>query len=577
MFDITQYRVAIGCFLFRQSIRKLRSDFIFWSSVAPGYIYLWFHAKWLLARAGDIESNPGPPYNNNNITLASLNVRSLTSPTGNSVSKLDLINLHCSSNSIDIIGLCETWLDDSIHNNDILIPGYLPPLRRDRNRHGGGVAVYIGDTLNAKRCPLLEPDSGEFICIDLYDNFSYYMICFFYRPSNTPVADFTDGISFILSRAEAAAFSNFFFLGDSNSKNKAWCSSDNTCPAGKNLKLFFADSNCIQIIDSPTRFSAFSHSCIDHIFTNMSSHIITDSGVLPRDVCFDHSPVFVNIRLNSNIKNKSYKRKVWNFKNADFDKSRTTLQNISWNDILSINDVNETTSIFMENIIKAAEACIPRYDITVRPKDKPWFSGDLRRLIRRRNIMFHRWRREPDNLRLRHFYVELRNFMLQKQGHPKLSTNLFQKLNEINLSNSKSWWHTCKTLMNKKPVINSPLSINGELISDNLKKADLFNDHFIKQSSIDESNVRIPYLPRFCNTNIPTETVESSEVFKILNTTNINKATGPDQIGNRILKESSPVLAEPLSKLFNILICSGIFPSSWKRAHMSFLYIKVVI
>ena len=51
-------------------------------------------------------------------------------------------------------------------------------------------------------------------------------------------------------------------------------------------------------------------------------------------------------------------------------------------------------------------------------------------------------------------------------------------------------------------------------------------------------------------------------------TLNINKATGPDQIGNRILKESSRVLAEPLSKLFNICIRSGIFPSSWKRAHV---------
>ena len=101
----------------------------------------------------------------------------------------------------------------------------------------------------------------------------------------------------------------------------------------------------------------------------MSSHIITDSGVLPRDVRFDHSPVFVNIRLNSNIKKKAYK-KVWNFKNADFDKFRTTLQNISYNKILSKNDVNETTSIFMENIIKAAEACILRYDITVRPKER---------------------------------------------------------------------------------------------------------------------------------------------------------------------------------------------------------------
>ena len=101
--------------------------------------------------------------------------------------------------------------------------------------------------------------------------------------------------------------------------------------------------------------------------------------------------------------------------------------------------------------------------------------------------------------------------------------------------------------MDKKHIINSPLSINGELISDNLKKANLFNDYFIKQSSIDKFNVRIPYLPRFCNTNIPTKTVESSKVFKILNILNINKATGPDQIGNRILKESSRVLAEPLS------------------------------
>ena len=52
----------------------------------------------------------------------------------------------------------------------------------------GGVAVYIGDTLNAKSCPLLEPDSDEFIRIDLYDHI-------FYRPPNTPIADFIDGIS----------------------------------------------------------------------------------------------------------------------------------------------------------------------------------------------------------------------------------------------------------------------------------------------------------------------------------------------------------------------------------------------
>ena len=126
--------------------------------------------------------------------------------------------------------------------------------------------------------------------------------------------------------------------------------------------------------------------------------------------------------------------------------------------------------------------------------------------------------------------------------------------------------------MDKKHIINSPLSINWQLISDNLKKRDLFNNYFIKQSSIGESNVRIPYLPCFCNTNIPTKTVKSSEVLKKLNTLNINKTTEPHQIANRILTESSRVLAEPLPKLFNICIRSGIFPSAWKRAHVTFLH-----
>ena len=69
------------------------------------------------------------------------------------------------------------------------------------------MAVYIGDTLNTKRCPLLEPNIGEFICLDLHDSLSHHLICF-HRLPNTLIADFIDVIYFILSRAEALVFSN---------------------------------------------------------------------------------------------------------------------------------------------------------------------------------------------------------------------------------------------------------------------------------------------------------------------------------------------------------------------------------
>ena len=41
------------------------------------------------------------------------------------------------------------------------------------------------------------------------------------------------------------------------------------------------------------------------------------------------------------------------------------------------------------------------------------------------------------------------------------------------------------------------------------------------------------------------------------------KAPGPDKIRNEMLKAGIPFLKAALSKLFNIILQSGFFPSSW--------------
>ena len=73
----------------------------------------------------------------------------------------------CSITSLDIFGISETWLDNSITDDQILLPGFLQPIRKDRRRDGGGVAVYISENVAAERCPLIEPTSGEYICIEV--------------------------------------------------------------------------------------------------------------------------------------------------------------------------------------------------------------------------------------------------------------------------------------------------------------------------------------------------------------------------------------------------------------------------
>ena len=45
-------------------------------------------------------------------------------------------------NSIQFNSICETFLDDNVADNEIYIDGYTV-VKKNRNRHGGGVLLYI--------------------------------------------------------------------------------------------------------------------------------------------------------------------------------------------------------------------------------------------------------------------------------------------------------------------------------------------------------------------------------------------------------------------------------------------------
>ena len=98
----------------------------------------------ILLLAGDVAEDPGPQMENNvkNLSICHINAQSM-------FNKLDLIAVELSS--YDIITVSETCLDATISNTDLLLPSFQPPIRLNRNRHGGGVAIYL------KKCiPFIE-------------------------------------------------------------------------------------------------------------------------------------------------------------------------------------------------------------------------------------------------------------------------------------------------------------------------------------------------------------------------------------------------------------------------------------
>ena len=74
--------------------------------------------------------------------IGHLNIRSL-------VKNIDQLRIYLSNKKYNILSVNKTMLDSSIPNDEININGY-DIVRKDRNRNGGGVALYIRNVIDYK-------------------------------------------------------------------------------------------------------------------------------------------------------------------------------------------------------------------------------------------------------------------------------------------------------------------------------------------------------------------------------------------------------------------------------------------
>ena len=113
------------------------------------------HLLLCILLAGDIATNPGPPCNSSGIRSQNsqlkslvLNARGLMSINRDEVSNQTVCNLQRFQNLVynensDVICVNETWLKNSISNEDILHYGFTIYRKDRKDRYGGGVLVAI--------------------------------------------------------------------------------------------------------------------------------------------------------------------------------------------------------------------------------------------------------------------------------------------------------------------------------------------------------------------------------------------------------------------------------------------------
>ena len=117
------------------------------------------------------------------MVIAPLNVNSLPLHK-------DELSAFIKDKGIHILALNETKLDKKTPKQLMNIKNYKIE-RKDRNQHGGLVAIYIRESINHSRRDDIPLNGLELACIEIKPvNASPFIVVAWYRPPSDPVATF---------------------------------------------------------------------------------------------------------------------------------------------------------------------------------------------------------------------------------------------------------------------------------------------------------------------------------------------------------------------------------------------------
>ena len=129
----------------------------------------------------------------------------------------------------------------------------------------------------------------------------------------------------------------------------------------------------------------------------------------------------------------------------------------------------------------------------------------------------------------------------------------------------KTFWSLAKKLSNNFCNSNFPSLIrsDGTVACSPTEKANLLGSHFSANSSLDDSNAPDPPTLPLSNP-MPSPIISTRKVRRVLRSLKIGKASGPDGIPPRFLREFADELAPVLCRLFRLILKFCTYPSSWK-------------
>jgi hypothetical protein len=246
-------------------------------------------------------------------------------------------------------------------------------------------------------------------------------------------------------------------------------------------------------------------------------------------------------------------RKFMNSNKANWENIKPDLQKvlekIQLKNLDTINTVDTLWNIFKTELITSIESNVPYKMITYKHR-LPWVTPDLRKLINKKNKAYNNRKKHPEkNSKLKNsVQKELRaadcNYI--EQIICDLPINEPGQLDSSRAKSGNLFSYIKSTRSDNSWV--APLEKEGTLITETEEKANILNQQF-QSGFINETDLNIPDKGQSLHLQMSYMHISETGINKLLANLNPHKASGPDSINGRVLKELKDQIAPILTNI----------------------------
>lgn len=481
-----------------------------------------------------------PSANFPNVTILYMNIRSLRC----NFDELRIF-IESFSNKPDIIALTETWLTENDSLPSFSIDGFITPIVKNRSTRGGGVALYIKNSLSHRSIEVNEGEcKGCEISLRHNEKFKIFVA---YNPPSDNKAAFMNNLEAVISRNSEN--SNFLLVCDSNIDMSVIGN------AHKEAFLNLIDSYGLSLHTSNliTRRTSTTASAIDQVFSNMNASVQIIENCIT-----DHYPIVIELPVGINQETKT--RSCRNIRFLDKVENHCEFLKILQIKFLEIdfqtNDVDSLATKIVQVICQTLDELMPATLRKYKDKKCGWINNSIKSEIAKRDKLSREYIRNPDESKRSRFNSQrakvkkLIKTSKQKfyQGiidNDKSSNGLFRVFNSLQ----------GKNLTKKKGM--EPSIDNANKLNDFFASIGLVIDEQIE-------NRTDPKLPEAQLNSMFFHPVTQDEVSKCILSLTSKPTEGYDGINTIIIKAAEPILSYYLFLLLSKCLELGRFPDCFK-------------